>query len=66
MELREALTQISEIRAQVARTEMFRGYRSLTVAFTGLLAFCAAPVVAQFGEAQKLSELTRAATKTGH
>jgi hypothetical protein len=32
------LTQISEIRRQVARTEVFRGYRALPVAFTGLLA----------------------------
>jgi len=49
MELREALSQISEIRAQVARTETFRGYRSLTVGFTGALAFAAAglqPLVA--------------------
>ena len=37
MELREALSQISEIRVQMARTETFRGYRSGTVAFSGLL-----------------------------
>src|SRR5262245_34668717 len=42
MELREALTQISEIRRQVARTELFRGYRALPVAFSGLLALAAA------------------------
>ena len=42
MELREALAQISEIRRQVARTEVFRGYRALPVAFSGLLALCAA------------------------
>ncbi len=42
MELREALTQISEIRLQMARTEMFRGYRALPVAFSGLLAGAAA------------------------
>jgi hypothetical protein len=42
MELREALTQISEIRRQVARTEVFRGYRSMPVAFSGLLALAAA------------------------
>lgn len=41
MELREALTQIQEIREQVAQTEVFRGYRSATVAFTGLLAIAA-------------------------
>lgn len=42
MELRDALTQISEIRQQMARTEVFRGYRALPVAFSGLLAFGAA------------------------
>ncbi len=44
MELRDALNQIAEIRQQVARTEMFRGYRALPVAFSGLLAFAAAGV----------------------
>src|SRR4051794_14067540 len=38
MELHEALTQISEIRLQMARTEVFRGYRAMPVAFSGLLA----------------------------
>jgi hypothetical protein len=42
MELREALAQISEIRRQVARTEVFRGYRALPVAFSGVLALAAA------------------------
>jgi hypothetical protein len=42
MELREALTQISEIRRQVARTEVFRGYRALPVACSGLLALAVA------------------------
>jgi hypothetical protein len=42
MELREALTQISEIRRQVARTEVFRGYRAVPVAFSGLLALATA------------------------
>lgn len=46
MELREALTQIAEIRAQVARTEVFRGYRAVPVACSGLLAFAAAGVQA--------------------
>jgi hypothetical protein len=38
MEVREALSQITEIRAHIARTETFRGYRSLTVAVSGLMA----------------------------
>lgn len=42
MELHEALTQISQIRQQVARTETFRGYRAAPVAFSGLLALIAA------------------------
>src|SRR5215204_6495776 len=42
MELREALGQITEIRQQMARTELFRGYRSLTVGFSGVLALAAA------------------------
>ncbi len=42
MELRDALTQISEIRRQMARTEVFRGYRAVPVAFSGLLALAAA------------------------
>jgi len=42
MELREALTQIAEIRLQMARNEVFRGYRALPVAFSGVLALVAA------------------------
>ena len=46
MELREALVQITEIRLQMARTEVFRGYRALPVAFSGLLAVIAAVIQA--------------------
>lgn len=42
MDLHEALTQISEIRQQVARTETFRGYRAAPVAFSALVACVAA------------------------
>ncbi len=42
MELREALTQITEIRLQMARTELFRGYRAVPAAFSGLVALLAA------------------------
>jgi hypothetical protein len=41
MELQEALSQIAEIRSQMARTEVFRGYRALPVAFSGMLALAA-------------------------
>src|SRR5205085_1443058 len=42
MDLHEALSQISEIRQQVARTETFRGYRAAPVAFSALVACLAA------------------------
>jgi hypothetical protein len=42
MELRDALDQIAEIRHHMARTEVFRGYRAVPVAFSGVLAFAAA------------------------
>ena len=45
MELREALTQIAEIRQQMARTEVFRGYRAMPVAFGGVVALAAAGFV---------------------
>jgi hypothetical protein len=41
MELNEALSQISEIRRQMARGEIFRGYRSATTAFSGCVAVAA-------------------------
>ncbi len=41
-ELQRALHLVSEIRAQVSKTETFRGYRSVTVGFSGLLACMAA------------------------
>ena len=44
MQLHEALDQLSEIRIQIARTESFRGYRSATAAFSGLVAIVAATV----------------------
>jgi hypothetical protein len=46
MELREALTQITEIRLQLARTEVFRGYRAMPVAFSGVVALVAALIQA--------------------
>ena len=44
MELREALQQISDIRQQMARSEVFRGYGSLTVGASGVLGLLAAAV----------------------
>src|SRR5271154_1984762 len=44
MELRDALTQISEIRLQLARNEVFRGYRAMPVAFSGGIAIVAAVI----------------------
>jgi hypothetical protein len=48
MELRQALAQVSEIREQLARTEVFRGYRSLTVGFSGLVGLAAAAIQASW------------------
>ena len=42
MELHEALGQITAIRQQMARSEVFRGYRSLSVGVVGLLAILTA------------------------
>ncbi len=42
MQLDEALRQISDIREQMARTRAFRGYRSMTVAFSGAMGLAAA------------------------
>lgn len=44
MELRDALSQIAEIRTRVAAAERFRGYRAGPVAVTGLIAVVAAAV----------------------
>lgn len=41
MHLREALDQITEIRQQMARAHVFRGYRSATTAFTAAVAVLA-------------------------
>jgi len=41
MDLQEALTQISAIRRQMARSEQFRGYRAVPAAISALLAFAA-------------------------
>ena len=42
MELRDALSQIAEIRQKVVEAERFRGYRSLPLAFSGILALSSA------------------------
>lgn len=38
MEVNEALSQIAEIHRHIARTEYYRGYRSVTMAMTGTVA----------------------------
>lgn len=48
MELREALRQVSDIRRQMAQSEVFRGYRSLTVGFSGVLGLIAAAFQSQW------------------
>lgn len=50
MDLQEALTQISEIRQHVARTETFRGYQAAPVAISGLIACLDAVIQCRFIE----------------
>lgn len=42
LELADAMSQIADIRRTLAQTEVFRGYRSLTVAWTSLFALTGA------------------------
>lgn len=42
MEIHRALNQISEIHDQLAKAEFYRGYRSIPVAFSGIVALLAA------------------------
>ncbi len=44
----DALAQITEIRSQIARNEIFCGYRSATVGFSGLLALAGAAAQARW------------------
>lgn len=44
MHLREALNQIAEIRQRMAESELFRGYRALPVAASGIFALVAGAV----------------------
>lgn len=48
MQLDEALCQISDIRQQMARNEVFRGYRSITVGFSGVAGLSAAALQSQW------------------
>lgn len=42
MELRRALAQVAEIQDQLTRTEVYRGYRSIPVAASGIIGLAAA------------------------
>lgn len=44
MQLDKALRQISDIRQQMAQSEVFRGYRSITVGFSGIAGLSAAAI----------------------
>ena len=48
MQLDEALRQISDIRQKMVRSEVFRGYRSVTVGFSGVAGVLAAAVQQQW------------------
>ncbi len=56
MQLNDALTQIAEIRSQVERARVYRGYRSVPVAISGVLAVGAGVVQLSLVESP-LSEL---------
>ena len=58
MQLDEALRQISDISHQMARSEVFRGYRSMTVGFSGAAGLLAAALQPQW-VASPASELGR-------
>ncbi|MBD94960.1 MAG: hypothetical protein CL482_11985 [Acidobacteria bacterium] len=58
MQLDDALRQISDIRHQMARSEVFRGYRSVTVGLSGGLGLLAAAVQPRW-VASPASELGR-------
>lgn len=42
MELQNAINQLSEIHAQISKTEFYRGFRAMPIALTGMSAFLAA------------------------
>ena len=47
MRLNDALSQIADIRQQIARSQAFNGFRSLTTALTGVIAIVASLVQKQ-------------------
>ncbi len=47
VELRDAISQISEIHAQMAASQVFRGYRSATALFSAAIAVCTAIIQSQ-------------------
>lgn len=57
-ELQRALSQIEEIHAQMARSEVFRGYRAVTMAATGCAAFAGAAIYSLF-DLEQLFDLKR-------
>jgi hypothetical protein len=57
MDLDDALVQISEIRRQMARTQVFRGYRAITTGISALAAMVAA-IIQYFWIPQPLGHIT--------
>ena len=54
MDFSRAITQIAEIHQQIAKAEIYRGYRSLPIAVSGLVvgAMTAKPVAALLSDAR--------------
>lgn len=58
MRVADAFDQIAFIRQQIARAELFRGYRAATTAFSGIVAIVASHVTAQLALQRTISDGT--------
>ena len=59
MEYNEALSQISEIHAHLAKGEIYRGFRSLPVALSGVAGFAAAALASRLSVSDDLAGAVR-------
>src|SRR2546430_2489256 len=59
MRLNDALSQIADIRQQIARSQSFNGYRSMTTGLTGVIAILAAAVQRQVVPVDAIHHMNR-------
>ena len=59
MEYNEARSQISEIHAHLAKGEIYRGFRSLPVALSGVAGFAAAALASRLSVSDDLAGAVR-------